>query len=309
MLLICNKCGKEFETEDKRVKYCSRECKESRVCVICGKSFQAANPETKTCSSECKAEHKKKVYLEKYGVDNPRKSEKVKSKIRSTLVEKYGVDNPSKSESIREKTVKTNLERYGGKAPANSKHVLEKMQETCLEKYGVDNIRKSKQVIKDIGEKRKQTCLERYGVDNVRKSQYCQQKIYETKKKNHSFNISKPEDLAKDRLLTKFPDLKCQYKSDLYPFSCDFYIPSLDLYIELNYHWTHNTGPFDPSNPDHLKEKERLESRAVKSNYYKGALKTWTKTDPLKLKTFRKNKLNYKIFYKEEEFDKWFDTL
>ena len=42
---------------------------------------------------------------------------------------------------------------------------------------------------------------------------------------------------------------------------------------------------------------------------YKDFIYTWTKRDPLKLKTFIDNKLNYKIFYTEKEFIEWFNSL
>ena len=49
-------------------------------------------------------------------------------------------------------------------------------------------------------------------------------------------------------------DIIRQYKSDLYPFACDFYIPSLDLYIECNYHWTHGNKLYEGTK-EGLKEK------------------------------------------------------
>lgn len=64
------------------------------------------------------------------------------------------------------------------------------------------------------------------------------QKVCVTKKKNGSFNSSQAEKdtlkllqetYGKDNVLT-------QYKSAVYPFRCDFYIKSEDLYIELNAH-------------------------------------------------------------------------
>ena len=39
-------------------------------------------------------EKSKKTNLEKYGVDNPLKSEEIQEKIKKTLREKYGVDSP-----------------------------------------------------------------------------------------------------------------------------------------------------------------------------------------------------------------------
>ena len=62
-------------------------------------------------------------------------------------------------------------------------------------------------------------------------SKETQQKKYETRKKNHTFNSSSVESFILDKLKLKFPDTISQYKSNEYPFTCDFYIPCLDLYI------------------------------------------------------------------------------
>ena len=35
----------------------------------------------------------------------------------------------------------------------------------------------------------------------------------------------------------------------------------------------------------------------------------WAKYDPLKLQTFKKNKLNYKIFYNIEQFKNWYNKI
>lgn len=40
-------------------------------------------------------------------------------------------------------------------------------------------------------------------------------------------------------------DIIRQYSDNRYPFCCDFYLKSLDLFIELNFHWTHGGHPFD----------------------------------------------------------------
>ena len=80
-----------------------------------------------------------------------------------------------------------------------------------------------------------------------------------TLRKNNSYNKSKSEEKIYNLLLTKFnkSDIIRQYKSDLYPFACDFYIKSLDLYIEYNGHWTHGwyydrcLGSFNKDNLEH----------------------------------------------------------
>lgn len=49
-------------------------------------------------------------------------------------------------------------------------------------------------------------------------------------------------------------NVKRQYKSELYPFACDFYIQNLDLYIECNFHWTHGGHKFDKNNENDIKQ-------------------------------------------------------
>ncbi len=139
------------------------------------------------------------------------------------------------------------------------------------------------------------------------KNEYLQ-KQYESKRKNNSFNTSKPEDRCYELLKSKFNDVTRNYSTDSrYPFNCDFYIPSKDLFIECHFHWTHGGTPFNGDNQEHLKQLEKW--RSSNSKYCNIAINVWTKRDPLKLKTFIDNKLNYKIFYKEEEFVKWFEIL
>lgn len=70
----------------------------------------------KYCSSKCSNDSsevknlKSKICIEKYGVDNPSKSEEVKVKIQDSFQAKYG-GNPFSV--FREKIEKTNLEKYG----------------------------------------------------------------------------------------------------------------------------------------------------------------------------------------------------
>ena len=53
------------------------------------------------------------TFLEKYGVDNPRKSKEVREKIKDTWTRKYGVDHPAKSDTVKQKMKQTCLDRYG----------------------------------------------------------------------------------------------------------------------------------------------------------------------------------------------------
>lgn len=123
--------------------------------------------------------------------------------------------------------------------------------------------------------------------------------INETKRIRGSFNKSIPEEKYYQYLLTKYDasDIERQYKDFRYPFACDFYIKSEDLFIECNYSWCHEDHPFDENNEDDIRKLNEKLERSKNSDYHKYAIHVWTKSDPLKLKTFRKNKLNFMIIY------------
>lgn len=132
------------------------------------------------------------------------------------------------------------------------------------------------------------------------------EKEYITKKLNHSFNTSKPEQDYLIDLQNKYgiDDVVPQYQDERYKnpnnnrkFSCDFYIKSLDLFIELNYTWQHGKRPFNENDKQDL---DTLANWMLKSNFkesYNQAIKIWTEIDPLKLQVLRKNKLNFMILY------------
>lgn len=139
------------------------------------------------------------------------------------------------------------------------------------------------------------------------------QGVYHTKKKHNSFHISQEEQQIKELLLEKFLDLRTQYVSKEYPFACDFYIPSKDLYIEYQGHWTHGIynhiiyGPFDSTNIKHIELLNIWKNKNTK--YFDNAIKTWTQLDPLKQEYINKNNLNFLKFYTIDEFKEWFKKL
>lgn len=60
-------------------------------------------------------------------------------------------------------------------------------------------------------------------------------------------------------------------------FNCDFYIPSEDLFIELNYHWTHGKHPFnidDVNDYDLLTKLQYNASTYPEKTSYLDAIKT-----------------------------------
>ena len=226
----------------------------------------------------------KTTNLEKLGVEMPIQSKTVREKSKQTCLEKYGVENVSQSEYWKEKVKKTNNERYGGNAPACSTEVQNKMRKTCEEKYGIPSYVQTQQ-FKDLWKNK----------DFVKK---IKEKEYKTKKNNNSFKKSTPEIKILELLKINYPDTIYQYSTDpRYPFNCDFYIPSLDLFIEYNGHWTHQDHIFNENSKDDLLILENMKNKSLESSFYKIAIDVWTRRDPLKVKTAKENNLNYLILW------------
>ena len=140
------------------------------------------------------------------------------------------------------------------------------------------------------------------------------QKAYITKKKNNTFNTSKPEEFIFKRLCTKFDIVERNYKSKEYPFKCDFYIPKLNLYIEYQGSWTHGfdghryIGPY--KNTEECNEVlQKWKEKAKISKFYRVAVNVWVIRDPLKRKIARDNNLNWIEFFTIKEFENWFKNL
>jgi len=128
-------------------------------------------------------------------------------------------------------------------------------------------------------------------------------KQYITKKANNSFNSSKPEDRYYEVLIAQYgkDDVKRHYREDpRYPFECDFYIPSKDLFIELNLDWTHGGKPFEDTEEDN-KKLDIWKQKALNSKFYQNAIETWIVRDPAKFKAALDNNLNYITYYNEAE--------
>ena len=129
-------------------------------------------------------------------------------------------------------------------------------------------------------------------------------KQYETRKLNNTFKIKDtiPENETYKVLLKYFSDndIVHPYRDeDRYPFNCDFYIKSIDLFIEINYSWTHGKHPFNLNNEEDMKLLNKWKEKAKTSDYYKNAIETWTIRDVKKLNTAKANNLNYLVIYQK----------
>lgn len=253
-------------------------------------------------STEEKKQKIRKTVLQKYNVDNVMKNVDIKKKQQNTCKKKYGYPNAISNPKIKQKRQKTCMERYGCKSLFGSIYFKTKVRQTFLQKYGVDNPMKIEEVVQKV----------KSNIDIVRrkileKMPQTLEKIYATKRKNKSFNTSKIEDDFYNLLCTKFNNVQRQYKTEKYPFLCDFYIPDIDLYIEYNGNWTHGKEPFCYNNINHLIRLDYLIERSKTSDYYQQAIYTWTELDVKKQKTAKENNLNYLCFYNKKQFLDWFE--
>lgn len=249
-----------------------------------------------------------------------------RNSARATWIRNYGVDNPNKCRAVREKVENTSLKNCGYKCNFASPDPKLNGRATYKEQTGYDNPSKNPKVIKKILDKIR---LHNNGVLYVQTSEYKnkfqnkewinkrQQRLYESKKKNGTLKSSNIEERCYNKLLIKFLKVEHSYRDNKrYPFVCDFYIPELDLFIEGHFGWRHGCEPFDKNNHKHIEKlnlwklkAEEINFKGQKKKSYLNAIYQWTDLDVRKLKTFIDNKLNYKIFYTEKEFDKWLKTI
>ncbi len=197
--------------------------------------------------------------------------EGIKKRHQACLV-KYGTEECLASPEIREKIQKTNQERYGGNAPMCSSRIREKCSNTALARYGVPYVFQSEDVIR---------------------------KTAESKFANGTFATSPAEDVLYSALCEGFgaDDVVRQHMSDEYPFLCDFYIKSRNLYLELNGLWTHGNHWFDFGSAGDQKILSVWQEKGCDCKYYRTAIHVWTDLDVRKREIARKNQLNYVVFW------------
>ena len=304
---ICKICGKPLKFQKfthPYGKWCSSKCQLSdpefikwrtsvtQYDVITEKAKQT-NLERYGDPNYRNIEKAKQTNLERYGVENVYQSKDVKNKCRCTKKERYGDPNYRNIEKAKQ----TNLERYGvewylqlndDKLKRGSDENIEKTKQTNLERYGVEYYFQSS----DWKEKNKLICLRKYGVEHYSKTSEFKKKVYNTKKQNGTFNTSKVETKLIKYFIDNNINFKTQYKSDLYPFMCDFYFPDTDSYVEIQGNWTHGNHPFDENNEDDLNILQYWKSK--KSKYYNIAINVWSVTDVQKRRTAKLN--NIKLF-------------
>ena len=327
---VCIICGKPVKyTSGHYAKFCSKECQYSDL----GKKI------TK--------EIKIKSNLEKYGVEHTSQLKEVTDKrtksradhvneiqqhVRESLYKKYGAYDVMHIPHILQKIKNTNLKKFGVEFPLQqlkkeNSEIYQKISQTCINKFGVDSLLKNK----EVREKIKQTNIQKYGVDNPLKNKEIREKIKQTniqkygvdnplknkeiwKKSQDNRQISSKSKLENNflnylKLKYEPDDIITQYKSKEYPYYCDFYIKSINLYIEIQGHWTHNDHPFDINNLNDQQIMNIWRTKSLSDNYYKNALNTWTIKDVEKRNTAIQNNLNYLEIFGKTDLNKYIDIF
>lgn len=262
--------------------------------------------------------------------------EKHKEKIRKTKKEKYNDEtyvNP-------EKTKLTKLKNHGdsnyvnpNKAKITKKikygdenyNNQQKANQTRQRKYGsikYRNIQKTKQTKKikyndeyyNNREQFKQTLLSAEYIEKQKNKYDNLLEKYRAAGIKCVGGVSEIELLFYEYLVNKFgkDDIRTQYSSNEYPFRCDFYIITLNLYIEINGFWTHGYHAFNKDNKNDIEKLNYWKSK--NSRFYKSAINIWTNVDVHKRKIAKENKLNYleifsiKLDQCVNEFNSWINN-
>lgn len=209
-----------------------------------------------------------------YGAPNVFNLDVVQDQIRDNLMRDYGVSNVSQLPGVKVKRELTMLGLYGVINVFMDPHVQDKIKRGNVIKYGFENPAKS---------------------DVVKK------KVALTKRRNGTFAASNTEETLYSLLVDAFGENNVvrQYSDrERYPFACDFYVPSRDLFIELNGTWTHGGRWYEGSEVDQQQVDKWQKKDTV---YFDNALYNWTVRDVAKREAAQRHNLNYVVFWDGSE--------
>ena len=235
-------------------------------------------------------EQRKETWIKNYGVDHPLKSKEIKDKITQTCLVNYNSTWTTNNDISKYKRQQTNILKYGVKENLSSNIVKEKIKQTFKRKYNCETIG---QLSKNepIRNKQLENTYIKYGyvypldVPEIRNKAF--------KKCVQKGRSSKNEDKLYELLLQFFDknDIERQYKEIRYPYWCDFYIKSIDTFIEYQGTWLHGFKPFEKSDENDINKLKYWKSK--KSKYYNQGIKTWTINDINKRNKAKESNIRY----------------
>jgi hypothetical protein len=213
-----------------------KRCGAKFQCDQCFKQYESKNlkrdlsRERNYCSKPCSDEAKKpgmlshKAFREtnqlRYGVNSPVQNKLIHQKMKATNMERYGTSCTFGNQNVQQQAIKTRLLKYNVEYSAQIPGVMEKVAATNIKKYGTVNPMNSPDI------------MSTYDYDSI------YQKRLLTMKSNKTIGcrISLPEQHMYKLLLQKFSesDVKTQVKVIGKRWCIDFYITSIDVWIQVD---------------------------------------------------------------------------
>lgn len=211
--------------------------------------------------------------------------------VFSSLSEKYRV----------EKLVETQLNEYGGVGIAGA-NAYAKMVNTVRNRYGVDNVMQSDEIKSKIVSPFADKAVHQKAVYNRWIS--CQKEIesgFLSGDLTAGKLVSRHERIIYYELVNRFGIKDVYFSYGIhpydarYPYNCDFYIKSLDLFIENNADYSHGGHWYNPSNKDDFQRMLDM-YKSGKRRTLK-AVESWTVSDVAKREKAKSSGIKYLVFW------------
>jgi hypothetical protein len=158
-----------------KVYYYINEIKDIILCS-CGenkKFIGYKNGYRKTCGNKkCFVNIRKETCIEKWGVDNPKKSKEILEREKENIKKKWGVDHYMLSEDVKNKFKKTMIEKWGVEWAQQSNEIKKKSLETwennerkeeIIKKRKINLLNKTKEEKREINDKKIKSIVKKYG--------------------------------------------------------------------------------------------------------------------------------------------------
>lgn len=191
--------------------------------------------------TECGRKSAKETCISKYGVDNPTKSKIISNKISLAYKNKREIEK----ELLVDKHKKTVFENYGGWF-TNTNEYKDKIKKISLDKYGLDDYRSSD----EFKNKVKKTLNEKYGVENPSQLPLSYKKSWFGNKINGihfsglmyqgTYELDFLEKYYDKLKIDKIKPIKYYFEDKKHYYHPDFYLPNLNLIIEIKSSYTYN---------------------------------------------------------------------
>ena len=237
-LFICEECGisckykrdlsRHINIKHHNVKmYFDKWIKEENegVCKICktpttfnGLYYRYKNCCSKKCEKQYNLLRTKEEVFKKFGVENVYQLKEIKEKLKQTWIKNYGVDNPAKSDIIQAKIIKTSNMKYGTNHPLASNEIQEKRKNTCFKNLGVEYPMQNK------------TSFEKQQMSGFKAKNFKDTKLFYRGLVELDF-LEKYHSKYSD--IINAPFIKYMINKKQHYYFPDFYIPSLNLIIEI----------------------------------------------------------------------------